>query len=251
MLTDQRHETILALLNQSKTVRLADLTEATGASESTIRRDLTDLEKQKKLKRIHGGASVITGKTEEAPLQERTLRDQGEKIVLGKAAADLISDHDTVFLDAGSTTAAIIPYITDRNITVVTNGLNIITALAGTGIKTYVLGGHVKSGTHAFVGAGAIASIQAYQFDKAFLGMNSVDAEFGYSTPDPEEALIKKQALDRAAESYVLADHTKLGETSFSKVASLDEATLITTDKADRELVDEISRETRVEVVTA
>ncbi|PYZ97096.1 DeoR family transcriptional regulator [Alteribacter lacisalsi] len=249
MLTFERHEKILALLNQSKTVKLTELTEATGASESTIRRDLTDLEQQRKLKRVHGGASVLTGRREEPSLQEKSLKDQDEKSALGRAAADLINDNETVFIDAGSTTAAIIPFIQDRNITVVTNGLNIISALAGTGVKTYVLGGQVKGGTYAFVGAGALNSIQAYQFDKAFLGMNGVDPVFGYSTPDPEEAMIKRQALAHSGEGYVLADHTKLGDTAFSKVAGLREAVLITSDKSSESIIEDIEKQTNVQVV--
>ncbi|RNA70455.1 DeoR/GlpR family DNA-binding transcription regulator [Alteribacter keqinensis] len=249
MLTFERHEEILARLQEVKVVKLAELVEATGASESTIRRDLTDLEQQKKIKRVHGGASLVTRRKDEPSLLEKSTKYSEEKRRIAKEAASLVSDGDTIYIDAGSTTQAMIPHLRGKDIVAITNGLNIITDLVDANIKTYVLGGYVKSGTRAFVGSGAFQSIQSYQFDLAFLGINGVDKHTGYSTPDPEEALIKQQAIARAASTYILADHTKMGDVTFAKVADLKEASLITSDKADEMIVEQLKEQTAITVV--
>ncbi len=250
MLTFERHQAILVKLEEAKVVKLSDLVEATGASESTIRRDLTELESQKKLKRVHGGASLLTRRKDEPSLQEKSTKQSEEKQSLGRFSAELINDGDTVYIDAGSTTQAIVPFLKGKDIIVVTNGLNILNDLVAANTKTYVLGGYVKRGTRAFVGGGAFQTIQSYQFDRAFLGMNGVDVSVGYSTPDPEEAMIKQQAIERSTNAYVVVDHTKLGDVTFCKVADLGSAELITSDKAESELVEIIREQTNVQVVT-
>ncbi|CAM3927046.1 DeoR/GlpR family DNA-binding transcription regulator [Alkalicoccus chagannorensis] len=235
MLTFERQEAILQLLELQKVAKLSELTQATGASESTIRRDLSELEKQKKIKRIHGGASLPTRKTDEPSLQDKEFSFTEAKQAIGRLAAGLIKDGDSIFVDAGSSTAAILPWIQARRITIVTNGLNIAAAAADNDFTTYVLGGYVKSGTRAFIGRAAVEALEQYRFDKAFLGTNGVDADFGYSTPDPEEASIKQLALRQAQEGYVLADASKLDQTSFSHIARLEEAVLLTEMSAEHE----------------
>ncbi|WP_026690770.1 DeoR/GlpR family DNA-binding transcription regulator [Alteribacter aurantiacus] len=249
MLTFERHQAILARLNEVKVVKLSELVDVTGASESTIRRDLTDLEQQNKIKRVHGGASLVTRRKDEPSLLEKSTKYAEEKQRIAKEAARLVRDGDTIYIDAGSTTQAMIPFLRDKDIIVVTNGLNIITDLVDANLKTYVLGGYVKTGTRAFVGAGALQSIQSYQFDIAFLGTNGVDEEVGFSTPDPEEALIKQHAIHRSTQTYVLADHTKLGDVTFSKVADLHEAALITSEKANHDMIEQLEKQTTVKVV--
>ncbi len=121
-----------------------------------------------------------------------------------------------------------IPYIKDRPITVVTNGIQQAAALKDSDIITYLIGGRIKKATNALIGSQAIENLTHYRFDKCFLGMNGIHLEWGYSTPDPEEAILKRSAMDLAKESFVLADSSKFGETLFSKVADLNQATIIT-----------------------
>ncbi|PRO65935.1 DeoR/GlpR family DNA-binding transcription regulator [Alkalicoccus urumqiensis] len=228
MLTYERQEAILKLLEQQKIAKLSELTSATGASESTIRRDLSELEKQNRIKRIHGGASLPSRKSEEPDMQTKRQVFTKAKDQIGRLAAGRIADGDSVFIDAGTSTEAMISHIQSKDVTIVTNGLNIIEASIRAGFRTYVLGGYVKSGTHAFVGRAAVEAMKQYRFDKAFIGTNGVDLEFGYSTPDPEEANIKQLAIREAQQAFVLADASKLNQTSFSRFAELQEAELIT-----------------------
>lgn len=249
MLTFERYEKILQLLEENKVMKLADFVEVTGASESTIRRDLTILENDRKLKRIHGGASLLKSKVNEPSMVEKQHQFTHEKKQLGKKAASFVKDGDCLYIDAGTSTQAMIPYIKAENVVIVTNGLNIIGEAIKYKFSTYVIGGYVKSGTHAFVGKGAIDSIQQFRFDKAFIGTNGVDINFGYSTPDPEEAQIKQIAIKQSSHSFVLADPSKFDEVTFAKFAHLEDVVLITTEGDDHDFFEKLLKIAKVEVV--
>lgn len=249
MLTFERYEKILQLLEEKKVAKLSALVEATGASESTIRRDLTILENDQKLKRIHGGASIKKRKVEEPSMIEKVQYFAEEKQQIGKKAASFIKNGDSVYIDAGTSTQAILPYIEAKDIVIVTNGLNIIEEAIQRNFRTYVIGGYVKSGTHAFVGKGAVETIQQFRFDKAFIGTNGIDVNFGFSTPDPEEAQIKQLAMAQSNEAFVLADASKFGEVSFAKFARLNEASLITFADENDEYLEKLANVTTLEVV--
>ncbi|MGJ9382288.1 DeoR/GlpR family DNA-binding transcription regulator [Salipaludibacillus sp. CF4.18] len=249
MLTFERYEIILQLLEEKKVANLSALVEATGASESTIRRDLTILENEQKLKRIHGGASLKKRKVEEPSMTEKVQYFAEEKREIGKKAANFIKSGDSIYIDAGTSTQAILPYIETKEIVIVTNGFNIIEEAIKRNFKTYVIGGYVKSGTNAFVGKGAVETIQQFRFDKAFIGTNGIDLDFGYSTPDPEEAQIKQLAIEQSNEAFVLADPSKFGEVSFAKFARLEQASIITSADENAEYLERLAKETTVEVV--
>lgn len=228
MLTNERHAIILKLLDEKQTLTTQDIMEATAASESTIRRDLTDLENQHKLQRIHGGATLTEKKLQEYSIAEKSTRNLQEKQLIAKLAADSIQEEDCIFLDAGTTTLQVIPFLKDKQVVVVTNGLTHLDLLIEHGITTYLTGGYIKQKTSALIGQQAVQSLENYRFDKCFLGVNGFHIDFGYTTPDPEEANIKQTASSLAKETYVLADHTKLNKVSFAKVCDLAQATLLT-----------------------
>lgn len=250
MLTFERQHAILNLLQKQKIAKIAELIDATGASESTIRRDLSELERQQKLKRIHGGASLPSRKSDEPGMSEKITAFTKEKERIGALAASYVEDNDSIYIDAGTSTEAMISKITAKNVTIVTNGLNIINTSIQHDFYTYVLGGYVKSGTHAFIGKAAAEAMQKYRFDKAFLGTNGVDLTFGYSTPDPEEAYIKELAIRESQQAFVLADSSKLDQTSFTCFGSLTDATLLTDSNKDTlEYLHKLAEHTSVEAV--
>lgn len=228
MLTKQRHQLILQRLSEQKIVKLKELVELTASSESTIRRDLTDLEAEGYLERVHGGATLVARYEEEPTFEEKRDQHVDEKVAIARKAATFIEDGMSVYLDAGTTTQAMVPFLNGKDVIVVTNSLPIANDLFDLDIKTFVIGGELKRSTQALVGYNARESMMNYRVDLAFLGINGVDLEAGYTTPDPEEALVKKTAIDLAREAYILADDSKFGKRSFSRVASLDAATLVT-----------------------
>ncbi|TSB45245.1 DeoR/GlpR family DNA-binding transcription regulator [Alkalicoccobacillus porphyridii] len=250
MLTLERQEIIVQLVKEKQVVKLIELIEATGASESTIRRDLTELEDAKKLKRIHGGATLLQKKSSEPTVAEKTLKNSQEKLRIAEYAASFVEKGDCIFLDAGTTTIEMIPFLKDKHVVVVTNGLSNIVKLVEAGIETHVIGGQVKPGTRAFVGRSAIETLESFRFDLAFLGANGITLEDGYTTPDPQEAFVKSYAKRRSRNCYVLADHSKYGDLSFSKFAEIHEVTLITSSYLDEQIQRKLKELTDIKVVS-
>ncbi|WP_078381646.1 DeoR/GlpR family DNA-binding transcription regulator [Sutcliffiella halmapala] len=249
MLTPERQQKIIDLVLQNDVVKLQELVDITGASESTIRRDLSQLEEENKLKRVHGGAARLHQKGEEPSILEKSSINLEAKNLIAKAAAELVQEGDCIFLDAGTTTFQMIQHLAANRITVVTNGFAHIHALMEKGISTYIIGGFMKNKTGAIIGGKATQSLKEYNFDKAFIGANGVHVKRGYTTPDPEEAYIKSLAIKQAQQAYVLADESKINEVTFANVASIQEATLIT-NHVDKEFRATFEDKTSVMVVS-
>lgn len=229
MLTIERCQYIISEIDKHGYIKLQDICHKLNVSESTVRRDLQQLETDGELVRVHGGAQSIQSLKVEANLEEKFSLNTPNKIAVAKAAANLIKPNNVIFLDAGSTTFAMIPYLKlVNNLTVVTNGVNHALSLSENDIRTIVIGGQVKANTKAIVGADSIKSIKNLQFDLVFLGINSINNKFGFSTPDPEEAAVKLAAIHQSRQTYVLADKSKFNQVSFIKVADLNQATIIT-----------------------
>ncbi|MFC7394651.1 DeoR/GlpR family DNA-binding transcription regulator [Scopulibacillus cellulosilyticus] len=248
MLTPERQQLILKFIKENKIATIHQLVKETDSSESTIRRDLIQLEKENKLVRFHGGAQMIKSKSEETSISERLTANFSEKKAIAGKAAEYVEKGDCIFLDAGTTTFHMIEFLRKDTI-VVTNGLSLVNECLDRGIETYVVGGRVKSKTKAFIGKGALEGISAYRFDKSFIGINGIHLNFGYTTPDPEEAMIKKAAMDLSNKAYVLADRTKFNQVSFSFVHDLNKASIITDSLGDHEEINQYNQITTVETV--
>ncbi|KOS67902.1 DeoR faimly transcriptional regulator [Lysinibacillus contaminans] len=250
MITAERHHIILDILSRNGVVDLQNLVQRTKSSESTIRRDLALLEEQGLLKRIHGGATLPYSKIDEPNMQDKSSKNLHDKQLIAEAAASMIRDGDCIYLDAGTTVSEMIPFLMNKKIVIVTNGLMHVDALTSANITTYLIGGRVKANTKAIVGSVAQENLKQFRFDKCFLGMNGIDVKFGFTTPDPEEAVLKKIAMELAEETFVLADKSKFTETFFAKVAEIEEAGIITSN-LDNEAMEEYLDKTNMKVVTS
>lgn len=229
MLTEERQNQILKYLDEQKAVTVMELTELLDASESTIRRDLNSLHKQGKLVKVHGGATK-KGHTVAAVEYDMTTKSslyQEEKRRIAKYAASLIETNDFVFIDAGSTTELMTEYI-ETPAEFVTNGIMHARKLAMKGFRVHLIGGEYKFSTEAIVGIEALSGMQSFHFTKAFLGVNGISIEGGFTTPDTREAVIKSEAVKRAYEAYVLGDGSKFDMDSSVTFASLKDAQIIT-----------------------
>lgn len=221
----------------------------TNASESTIRRDLSTLEERGFLKRVHGGASKLSNSRQEPDMLEKSSKNLQDKLKIAEEAASLLEEGDCIYLDAGTTTLHMIDFIDHtKDIVVVTNGVMHIDALIRKGIPFYLLGGYVKHRTGAMIGGASLTAVSQYRFDKSFLGVNGVHIEAGFTTPDPDEALLKTKAVRQAKNAYVLADPSKFGEISFAAFAALGDAAIITTE-AEELAFDNYQEKTVVKVV--
>lgn len=230
MLTDERQNYILNQLKRYSIVKSQDLMKATNASESTIRRDLKDLEAMGACIRVFGGAKrVDSALSQEAAQPDKYLKNTPQKMAIAKLAVEYISANSVIYLDAGTTTQAMINLLDPTlNITVVTNGVDTASLLADQNIHTILLGGILKNSTKAIVGALAIKQLENYQFDAAFLGTNAIHLQAAFTTPDPEEAAIKQMALQHSSMTFILADNSKFNQRSFSKFADFDQVTILT-----------------------
>ncbi|MGL5380987.1 DeoR/GlpR family DNA-binding transcription regulator [Clostridium sp.] len=233
MVSEKRHKIILNLLNKKGIISLSDIVEATDTSESTIRRDLTTLENKGALIRFHGGAKLITSSSQELSYSEKSCKNLESKKAIALLASKEIEYGNCIYLDAGTTTIEMIPFLKDKNILVVTNGLKHIDELVENNIQCYIIGGKVKSSTKAIVGSDALKSIMKFRFDKCFLGTNAVHPTMGLTTPDTDEAIIKETALSLSKETYILCDESKFGEVSFAKFADISDVTIISDIKSE------------------
>ena len=176
MLTENRLSRIEAIVNSAGSVSTVDLMEALDAPESTIRRDLSALSSQGRLVRVRGGAMAIGNAygTRDDDVDTRKTLHQVEKLMIGEYAASLIGDEDFVFIDAGTTTEAMIPFIQSDKAAFVTNALSHAMKLSARGLTVYILGGAFKNTTEAIVGEETIASLRKFNFTKGFFGVNGI-----------------------------------------------------------------------------
>lgn len=243
MLKTERKQLILEELQEHHVVSLEKLVSLLETSESTVRRDLDELEAENKLRRIHGGAELPHSLQQEESIQEKSVKNLQEKKLLAQKAASLIKEQDVIFIDAGTTTAFLIKELSNKDITVVTNSIHHAVQLVEKQIPTVMVGGSVKMTTDASIGGVALNQINQLHFDRAFIGMNGVDENY-YTTPDMEEGAIKRAIIDNAKQTYVLVDASKVGQTCFAKVAPLKCAVVITS--KGQKMVEALKEKTEV-----
>lgn len=237
MLTEERLQKIEQLVNEKNSVSLQEIMITLDISESTARRDLTLLDEQGILSKVRGGAMSLQGRytTEDAPVDSRKDKNLKEKQMIARYAASLIEENDFVYLDAGTTTEWMIDYITAKNVVFVTNALSHAKKLSLAGYTTYILGGEFKATTEAVVGDEAVEGLQKYNFTKGFWGTNGITLKRGFSTPDMQEAMVKKVAMEHCANRYVLSDSSKFSQFSCVKFSDFANAFIITSDMVDKQ----------------
>ena len=230
MIAEERMQTILQLLEQRRTVSVASLCQATGASEATIRRDLSELDRQGKLCKVHGGATLPQNEFEsqEPDVTVKAQLNVEQKDRIARYAAAQINDDDFVFIDAGTTTLRMADYLGQSKATFVTTGIECAKKLVEKGLRVYVPGGLLKPGTQALVGAAALESMGRYNFTKAFVGTNGISIRHGFTTPDTEEAAIKSLAVQHSYLCYILADSSKFGKVAAVTICPLNKACILT-----------------------
>lgn len=232
MLAEERLAAILELLEHKRAVTVQELCRALDASESTIRRDLTLLARQGRLHKVHGGATLNETQVlaDEPTMETKETQAVEQKRSIGLAAAALVKENDFVYLDSGSTTLAMARALDGPALKAgyVTNGILHARLLAQKGCRVYMVAGLLRDRTEAIVGAQALLSLRQYNFTKAFFGTNGVSLNEGYTTPDVEEAAAKAAALERARESWFLADDSKFGKAYPAMIAELHAAAILT-----------------------
>jgi DeoR/GlpR family transcriptional regulator of sugar metabolism len=240
-------------VDQNGQVTVVDLVKRFSISAVTVRSDLDALASIGAIVRSHGGAVRRLEATQDYPLRTKETLHHIEKVRIGKAAAELVRAGETIILDSGSTTAEIARHLKKLklpSLTVITNALNIAAELADhAGISLMMIGGLLRPISCSFVGPQAEAMMNDFHADRLFLAVDGFDLENGPSTPDVLEAQLNNVMIRSAKEVNVVADFSKLGRRSVSKIGPFDRIRRLITDKRAAPEFTEGLRKKGIEVI--
>jgi len=239
---EERRSRIKELIGSRDRATVQELAARFGVSAVTIRSDLDALARDGGLIRSHGGA-VRRDEAVDMPLVLKQEMHRAEKNRIAHAAAQLIRDGETIILDSGTTTAAIAATIESlhlRSLTVITNALNVATALAPLPhVRLIMIGGMLRQVSSSLVGPQAEQVLRGLHADRLFLGVDSMDPEIGLMTPDILEAQLNALMIEVSQEVVAVADASKFGRRSVSVIAGVDRIhKLITDASASPEIVE-------------
>jgi len=223
LLANQRRNKIIELLREDGSAKVVKLARIFKVTEVTIRQDLERLEKEGILIREHGGAYL---KQVEDQVRNFSLMNQEnleQKEVIGRRAASLIQNGEVIILDSGSTTTEIAKNLeSHKNLTIITNALNIALMLGGRpGIEVIVTGGEFKPPTLSLTGQKAADFFGDIHVDKLFLATAGISLKSGLTYPSISDLVVKKAMIDAADSVYLAADSSKIGKSAFASLGAL------------------------------
>lgn len=238
-----RKEEIINLLSEQRIVTTTGLSERFQVSMETIRRDFNELEEMKMVRRVHGGAVLYTEYGIEPDYTYRTAENYNEKYQIGKKAAEMVKDGDSIILDIGTTTLEFARFLKGKkDLTVLTNSLKIAYELmTEKDITVLLLGGKVRFGEGTTSGCWAEEMIDRFFADKLFLGAGAIIPQYGIMDYHMEETNLRRHFLKRAKQVIALADYSKFGIKAMNQVCkSEDLDCLITDEKTDKKMLKEL-----------
>jgi DeoR family fructose operon transcriptional repressor len=234
MYAEERQQAIASLVIAQGRASVTELAHAYDVTTETVRRDLATLDKAGVLRRVHGGAVPVRAlHLVEPGVGERETTRSQHKDAIATAAADFFPlSGASVLLDAGTTTARIAAQLpTDRELIVVTNSVPIAARLAAMpSVSLQLLGGRVRGLTQAAVGEQTLRVLDTLRVDVAFIGTNAVTVRHGLSTPDSDEAAVKRAMVKAANYVVVVADSSKVGREDFVSFAPISSVDVLITD---------------------
>jgi DeoR family transcriptional regulator of aga operon len=231
--TVERRKGILHQLNETGQVLVHELSKEFEVSEVTIRKDLDQLEKKNTLIRARGGAIRRDGGVGiDYHLSEKDKLHNEEKTKIGKKAAQLINEHDTIIIDSGTTTMEVAKNLTHfKDITVICNALNIISQLSLlNNVNLIIPGGHLRKNSLSLVGPLAEKNLQNLFVDKVFIGVDGFDTKHGIYTPNIEEAYFNEIMIKTSKEVIVVCDSSKFLRRSLAYICDIAKINCVVTD---------------------
>ena len=249
----ERQKQILSLLTQQGRLSVTEIVEQFSISEATVRRDLESLASQGKVQRVHGGVIAIEQAPPELPILERQSEQVDEKTHIGRTAANLVADGETVFLGSGTTVLEVARNLRDRkNLTIITNSLPVLNTLAGIKEITVIsLGGMLRDSELSFIGHITEQALAEVRADKVIMGTRGVSLEHGLTNDYLQETLTDRAIMKSGREVIIVADHSKVNRVSTVLLAPLSSMnTFVTDSKVDRKFVQALKRQ-GIQVVMA
>lgn len=229
---EDRRLTILHHLEMEGKVQVHYLSEMLTVSTETVRRDLDRLEKEGKLRKVYGGAVKMRMEMVEPPFLNRVQMMKPEKAAIGRLAASLVQDGETIMLDNGTTTIEIVPFLSDKtNVTLITNSIPILNLAMETFRGRIIFaGGEVNQECRAVTGALVDQLLDQFKVNKTFISAGGISLTDGITDFHLAEAVISRKMMQRAEECILVADHSKFGLSTFARVAKLEEISMLITD---------------------
>lgn len=257
MLPEERHRTILDIISREGRITVGEICNLFDVSEMTARRDLRILDRQGLLRRVHGGAVSSLGRSYEPPYNLRVTQAVSVKQAIGKKAAELVIDGDSIALDVGTTTMEVARALRGkRNLTIITASLTIANEIAakfslGTDVRLILTGGIVRPREFSMIGHVAENAYRDFHVDKAFIGIGGLSLEEGLTEYNLEDALVKRPLLYSARRRIVVAEGAKLGRVTFTTIGPLSAIQYLITDRSAPDNIVEELRKLNIEVIIA
>ena len=244
--TLERQKQILSLLARQRRLSVMEIVKQFSISEATARRDLESLTAQGKAQRVHGGVIAVEQAPPELPILERENEQREEKIRIGRAAASLVADHESLFLGSGTTVLEVARNLRGRkNLTVITNSLSVLNLLADVPELTVIsLGGMLRDSEFSFIGHITEQALIEVHADKVFMGTRGVSLEHGLTNDYLQETLTDRAILKIGREVIIVADHTKVNRVSTVLLAPLVAVhTFVTNEQADKNFIQSLKKQ--------
>lgn len=227
-----RHNAILEILQAQGSASVTDLAERLVVSEVTIRKDLTALEGKHKLYRTHGKAILLSPYIGDRHINEKEKQFVLEKTAIGKAAAQLVMEQDSILIASGTTILYAAKELSEKsNITVISASVSASSILSqNKDIDVVQLGGMVRESSVSVVGSFAEDMLKYFNCSLLFMGADGVDLDFGVTTTNMMEANLNRMMMDAAQQTVLLVDSSKFGKKGFSKICDLGSIDRVITD---------------------
>lgn len=251
MLSLERQEEILDILNKNKSATVEELANELFVSGATIRRDLRAMEKQGLIKRSHGGAMPFKSSAEESAFAIREQENTNAKRTIANLATKLVKNGDTVFMDSSSTTGLTIPMLNSyQYLSVVTTGLRNALLLSQTNnIKIYIAGGQIQNHSNSIIGTDTIEYISRIHADISIMSCTGLDLN-GFTDASIEQAKLKQLMRKNSTKVAMLCDSTKFGKTFLCSDFDFDQVDYLITEKTPPiEYVEKIAQ-TKCKIIT-
>jgi DeoR family transcriptional regulator, aga operon transcriptional repressor len=234
LLNEERRRAILEIVNRESRVLVLDLAKRFETSQVTIRKDLEALHAHGLIHRTHGGAlPAREGALEDPTLREKEKLHHQEKLRIAEAAAAMVQEGQVLILDSGTTTTEIARALRNfRNLTIVTNAVNIAAELSGTPVEVILTGGTLRKNSFSLVGPIAEETLHRLHADVLFLGVDGFDVQYGLSTPNLLEAKVNRVMVEVAKRKVAVCDSSKFGRRSLSLIAPPAALDAVITDRA-------------------
>lgn len=252
MLISDRHQKILNILQEEKSVSNKKLIETLYVSEATLRRDLSKMEQKGLLQRTHGGATIIESPTNESSLMVREQKQIKEKRKICIKCYDFIQDNSSYFIDSSSTVSHLLPYFNNfKDITAITNGLhNAMILTQTTRANVYITSGVIYTKTNSILGSDTIDYINNFNCNAFIFSCGGVSPQ-GVTEANFEQRLVKRAMLKNSKIHILLVDHTKFGKIYLSRTCGFEEIDYIITDQMPSPEYLEIFKQTKTKVIVA